>query len=236
MAVEQIRGCGFRKVGGLYICGGGQGMNCDRLPYELEVCPVCGAGVKFTRGWTWLDWWKYAGDHENCNDHRLPRCVVCEPIAEEQPYGLLWVGEASYTPQAFVQEALTMGVSRRIAAVPKNLKLGETWVLFAYKKAIAIAEHITGSGDLRPGNFQVTEFKSAVFYAFRPTSLELLVWESEAKPEYLEDLAKRNITPIIIPDGDEDHDPSTKTKMSADDREEVSREHTIAALRAKIGR
>ena len=75
-----------------------------------------------------------------------------------------------------------------------------------------------------------------VFYAFRPQSLELLIWESEAKPEYLEDLAKRNITPIVIPDGDEDHHPDTKTKMSADDRADVGMHNKIALLRQTIGR
>ena len=227
MAVEQMRGCGYRKVGGLYLCGGGQGMDCDRLPYELEICPTCGAGVKFTRGWTWIDWRKYAGDHNAINDPRCKcgwvnlslggTCPLCHPIEKHQPYGLLWVGEASYTPQTFIQEVLIMGVSRRIAAAPKNLKLGETWVLFAHKKLI--------NGEL-PG----------VFYAFRPTSLELLVWESEAKPEYLEDLQKRNITPIIIPDGDEDHHPDTKTKLSVDDRADVNMHNRITALRNKLGR
>ncbi len=229
MAVEAMRGCGYRKVGGLYLCGGGnQGMDCDRLPYELEICPTCGSGVKFTRGWTWLNWSKYAGSHRDgekrCKD--LYGCPVCDPSDKQQPFGLLWVGEASYTPKTFIQEALTMGVSRRIAAVPKNLKLGETWVLFAHKKLIRIHMEPDGSNEDVPG----------VFYAFRPTSLELLVWQSEAKPEYLEDLAKRNITPIIIPDGDEDHHPDTKAKITADDRDMVAQSNKITALRESIGR
>lgn len=240
MAIEPMRGCGYRVVGGLYLCGGGLEMHCDRLPYELEICPVCGAGVKFTRGWTWLDWGKYAGPHgttlRECSCP--PQCPICQSAYQHhpQPYGLLWVGEQFYTLQSFINEALTMGVSRRIAAVPRNLKLGETWVLFAHKKVIGVAELTPGSTDLRPENFQYTEFKSGVFYAFRPQSLELLIWESEANTGYLIELAERGITPIIIPDGDEDHDPNTKTKISADDREEVSREHTIAALRSRIGR
>ena len=35
MAIEAPRGCGYRKVGGLYMCGGGIPIHCDRLPYEL---------------------------------------------------------------------------------------------------------------------------------------------------------------------------------------------------------
>ena len=235
MAVEPMRGCGYRKVGGLYLCGRGQGMDCDRLPYELELCPTCGAGVKFTRGWTWLNWSEYAGSHrdseERCKDSY--GCPVCDPSSKQQPFGLLWVGEASYTPKTFIQEALTMGVSRRIAAVPKNLKLGDTWVLFAHRSVC---------GKRRPPLAPVVtppleeEDVPGVFYAFRPTSLELLVWESNAKPEYLEDLAKRNITPIIIPDGDEDHHPDTKAKITADDRTMVEQSNKITALRQSIGR
>ncbi len=247
MSVEAMRGCGYRKVGGLYLCGGGKDTQCDRLPYELVLCPTCGAGVKFTRGWTWLDWYGYAGEHSarqgglpsnvgggvfsECSCP--PMCPVCCPAIytpllaqDKKVYGLLWVGEASYTPKTFTQEALTMGVSRRIAAVPKNLKLGETWVLFAHKKLIRKHTEPDGSNEDVPG----------IFYVFRPTSLELLIWESQAKPEYLEDLAKRNITPIIIPDGDEDHHPDTKAKISADDREDVSARNRIALLRNSIGR
>ena len=55
MAIEQKRGCGYRKVGGLYMVGGGIGVPCDRLPYELTVCPCCSQGVKQSRGWTWID-------------------------------------------------------------------------------------------------------------------------------------------------------------------------------------
>ncbi len=227
MAVEQMRGCGYRKVGGLYLCGGGTSMDCDRFPYELKICPTCGGGIKFTRGFTWLDWLKYAQAHNPVEKCKCPNsCPVCYPFNQGQPYGLLWVGEASYTPQTFVQEALTMGISRRIAAVPRKLKLGETWVLFAHKSVCGEREGEEGKMEGIPG----------VFYAFRPQSLELLVWESDAKPEYLEDLAKRNITPVIIPDGDEDHNPETKTKMSDDDREEVEQSNKIALLRKSIDR
>lgn len=241
MAIEKMRGCGYRKVGGLYLCGSGAGLDCDRLPYELEICPVCGAGVKFTRAWTWLDWLKYAGAHgEMCKDmySRLhipgPFCPMCDPVEFSQPYGLLWVGEASYTPQSFIQEALTMGVSRRIPTVPKNLKLGETWVLFAHKHLIEPPDTGEELEDL-VARGQKPERLPGVFYAFRPQSLELLVWESDAKPEYIEDLHKRGITPVIIPDDDEDHDPDIKTKMSIDDREEVNTRNRIANLRKSFG-
>jgi len=52
MAQESKRGCGYRKVGGLYLVGDGIFVPCDRLPYLLETCPVCGHGIHFTRSMT----------------------------------------------------------------------------------------------------------------------------------------------------------------------------------------
>lgn len=54
MAVEARRGCGFRKVGGLYMVSGALSSPCERLPLELHVCPVCNAGIKQTRAWQWI--------------------------------------------------------------------------------------------------------------------------------------------------------------------------------------
>lgn len=212
MSVEAIRGCGYRKVGGLYLCGEGHGMECDRLPYELKVCPVCGSGVKFSRGFTWLNWLRYASAHEGCREkfptiasgplHVNNPCPVCHPGIYAQPYGLLWVGESFYTPEAFIKEAIEMGVSRRIAAIPKNLKLGETWVLFANIKACGERKDNDGKTVGIPG----------VFYAFRPQRLELLLWESEFTHDKAVELEKKHITPILIPDGDVEHDPRTALK------------------------
>jgi len=217
MSVEAIRGCGYRKVGGLYLCGEGISMMCDRLPYELKVCPVCGAGVKFSRGFTWLNWAKYAGDHEDCKDPVLPMCRVCIPHEEEQPYGLLWVGESFYTPEAFIKEAIEMGVSRRLpggksgTTIPKNLKLGETWVLFAGIKACGERRDNKGKMVGIPG----------VFYAFRPQRLELLLWESEFTHDKAVELEKKHITPILIPDGDVEHDPRTGLKPKEGDEDTI---------------
>jgi hypothetical protein len=34
----------------------------------------------------------------------------------------MWVGSQYYTPESFIKEAQTMGVSKRIAKIPKDLK------------------------------------------------------------------------------------------------------------------
>lgn len=245
MTVEAVRGCGYRKVHGLYLCGEGVAMSCDRLPYELKVCPVCGSGIKFSRGFTWLDWYMYAGDHEGCSE-KLPTeriettigpawkmpiansCPVCWPNVHPQPYGLLWVGEAFYTPDEFIAEALTLGVSKRIAAVPKNLKLGETWILFAHKKLIEDSTEDPWTLE------EDEEGKPGIFYAFRPTSVDYLIWKSEAVSGYLEELQKKGLTPVVIPDGDVDHDPDTKLKMSDSERNHVADERFAEDIKSRI--
>ena len=60
MAVEQKRGCGYRKVGGLYmVTDPGTLTLCDRMTIKLEPCEHCEAmgfscGFKPARGWTWV--------------------------------------------------------------------------------------------------------------------------------------------------------------------------------------
>ena len=137
MAVEPRRGCGFRKVGGLYLASGGRGVFCDRLPIVLEVCPTCGHGVKQSRGWTWVDAAALVGGvHPQClDDFRCPLCMAPEELGR---CWLLWVGEQFYkTPAAFDREAMGIGISRRISAIPRGFKTGETWILLAHRKAVA---------------------------------------------------------------------------------------------------
>ena len=189
MAVEARRGCGYRKVGAMYLCGYGVAAGCDRLPYPLGVCPTCGAGVKQARGWTWLNWYDFAGRHDGCRD-TYP-CPLCDPTPGER-YGLLWVGKKYYTPEEFVQEAVTMGVSKRIAAIPKGLKLGETRVLFAHPEACVsdqIPAPIKGEQIRTPG----------VFFSFVPQRVEKIVTREQSEDsDAMTALTKRGITPVVI--------------------------------------
>lgn len=234
MAVEPMRSCGYRKVNGLYLCGEGASMQCDRLPYKIENCPVCGSGLKFTRAWTWLDWLKYDGGHDipPCKDLAPYKCPICSPSEFARPYGLLWVGEKFYSPEAFVRESMQLGISRRlpftgsIPRAPKNLKLGETWVLFAHK-------HVIHSGKDEHG---ADVYEPAVFHAFRPTRLELLIWQKDATEARLAELERAGITPIVIPDGDKDHDPSTPLGLGKDDKEELESTILFNDLRSRLGR
>lgn len=184
MAVEARRGCGYRRVGGLYLVSEGQGRPCCRFPIELHVCPTCSAGIKASRGWTWLDIAPFT---------RSP-CKVAAACPLESPsgrVGLLWVGEVHYpTPAHFDLEAAALGISRRISKVPRGFVLGETFVALAHRKAIQAGEG----------------FRSGIFRLFRPTRLELIVKQSAFEDTVAMDkLRMRGITPVPVPDDDPDH-------------------------------
>jgi rubrerythrin len=144
---EEKRGCGYRVLGGLYLCSDGIAVACDRLPYLLELCRVCGQGIEQGRGFTKLDWAALAGDHEAevsipasldetvCKDNF--KCPLCQPVRGEIMY-LMWVGRKFYTPEEFSAEAARMGVSKRIAFIPDGLVLGETRVLLAHPDACSV--------------------------------------------------------------------------------------------------
>lgn len=228
MAQEKIRGCGFRKVGGLYLVGSGLAYPCDNLPLELKPCECCGYTLPFTRGWVWVNK-SFLKEHRTLlsmseakelrylkslgaleaerifgkTESRLckcpPSCPVCHPRQNiKERFMLMWVGR-QYTPKSFIKEAHEMGVSKRIAFVPKELKLGETWVMLAYKK-------YPFQNDIPNSNLKSEPvYKPAIFYAFRPTRVEKLIWQSGATEEKLKEMEEQGLTPVIIKDGDKDH-------------------------------
>ena len=181
---EPKRGCGYRKISSeervfYYLCGSGIALPCDRLPYKLTTCPVCGAGIKFHRGFQWLEWHRCAGEHNECKCDEY--CYVCHPRQGER-YGLMWVGERFYTPQSFILEAEKMGVSKLVATIPKGLEIGKTKVLLAHKKAWM---------DKEP----------AIFYAFVVRRIEVLVREEDLEKDWVERLRRRGVTIIIVNKG-----------------------------------
>jgi hypothetical protein len=191
MAIEPRRGCGYRKVGGLYLVSGDAGLPCCRLPLRLTVCPCCGAGIKQTRGWTWINPVLLFGESYK------PECNACpagNPARMGERAGLLWIGAQFYPTAAhFEAEASAMGISRRIAAIPRGFKVGETWVLLAHPKACAPDAEGRTAG---------------VFRIFRPERIEKILTESQATAAELAKLAEEGITPVIVPDGDRDHQGS----------------------------
>lgn len=190
--IESKRGCGFRKVGAKYLMGTGMALPCDALPLFIHPCSQCGFTPPFTRGLQRLNSGFIAqslGDHSCVCIH--PKCPLCR----DRPsfYGLMWVGKKYYTPHSFVREARKVEVSKRIGDIPKWLKLGKTWVLLIHPQAPVMQHGLAA------------DHKPAVFYAFIPQRIEILVWKSKATKRRLNKLKKQGLTPIIVPDGDKDH-------------------------------
>jgi hypothetical protein len=231
MAAESKRGCGYRKVGGLYFVGEGISVPCDRLPYKLESCPVCGAGIHFTRSLTEINPLKLFGTHDQqvkvfegepglegevtqvlCYDEVRP-CWMCDPT--EDPAYIMMVGEKYYpTPDDFREESRKLGISKRIPFIPKKFELGKTIIYLAHNKACVSHEPIEEAvtNGVLPGmerdNQMKTIYHLGIFTVFKPLRIEKIYWESDIQnmsEEEKEDLDKRGITPVSIPDGDSDH-------------------------------
>lgn len=202
MAVEKRRGCGYRKIGGVYLVGEGLSVACDRLPKNVEVCPTCGHGIKFTQGFSWINGKAFFGEPcPNLNECHQVDCVLCVNLEQIEKCGLQFVGKKFYTPSSFIKEAEEMGVSKRIAHIPRELELGKTWILLAHQEAgtkeIESKETLTGKAIIKV---------PAIFYAFRPTKIEKLITEKQSKKKKLmKELAEKGITPVIVPDEDKDH-------------------------------
>lgn len=219
MAVEARRGCGYRQVGGLYLVGPAAGEPCHRLPIPVECCPICGHGIKPARGWTWVGREVLA---PGCGGSGDPvHCFIC-PACRPDPLlpvrcGLIWIGEEFYaTPDRFLDEAVQLGISRRIAVVPRDFVLGETWVLLGHRlactapgidhaDAIAAGEGVSDAERLALAEIAKTP---GLISVFKPIRVELILRESEATTERVADEARKCVTVVAVPDGDPDHDRS----------------------------
>lgn len=200
---EQERECGFRKPSkdgvGIYLRGTGVFENCERLPFPLDVCPCCGGGFKFTRSFTWIDpmallspyteprctgHWDdglAAGYKQDKHDHE--RCWVCNPELLGSRAGLIWIGEQHYsTPQSFMREALAMGISRKIPAIPNGFEVGVHAIFLAHQKCIWVGES-TAKGD--------TGWKAGIFMAFKPSYVDLVIDDPDNVPGKAIEIAKR---------------------------------------------
>lgn len=242
MSVEKARGCGYRKIGGIYMVSGAFSATCDRLPLELSVCPCCGQGIKQSLGFTWVDPNKLFGGNHNSGgaySHCAcpSSCAVCNPVLFGEKAGLMWVGKKFYKTTAdFLKESAEMGISKRIRAVPRDFKVGETWLLLAHPEAVKkdvirlvdVKDEELREEMIQNGETERAVYAPGIFAAFRPERVEMLIQESKATVEELEALKKRGITPIIVPDNDPDHVGSvhdSKKKKKA--REEEMKQESL---------
>lgn len=214
MAGEARRGCGFRKHGGMYLVGEYVFVPCDRLPYPLDVCPTCGAGIKVGRGMTKIIPKTLFGNHGNCTEERH-NCVMCHP-KDDVAY-IMRVGEKFYPePEDFIKEGIAMGFSKRIAQIPKDFEIGKTVIYLAHinackvKEPVAVQEAMNILMESQIHLIDVPKEKrtTGIFTAFIPQRIEKMYWQKEIdemSEEELKSLQKRGITPVGLPDLDKDH-------------------------------
>jgi hypothetical protein len=217
MAAEQRRACGYRKINALYLCSDGGGMPCDRLPIPLTVCPTCSHGFKQSRGFTWVDVAALVGGvHQECKD--VYPCPLCMATSQMGKAGMLWIGEVFYpTPKAFDNEAAKLGISRRIHALPRQFKVGETWILLAHPKGIVEACpecHGVGlareNGVVMARRCEACEGKCdvstpAIFKVWKPSRIEKILPDTMRGSDEAKELEERGITPVFLPSNDPDH-------------------------------
>lgn len=191
---EAKRRCGFRKPAkdgvGIYLRGPGKFEPCERLPFVLETCPCCGAGFAPARGFTWINpmnlFDPYAepactASHDESGVHDHERCWMCNPELLGSKAGLIWVGEKFYPlPEDFEREARTMGISRKIAAIPQGFEVGTHAIFLAHRKVLA---QVGADGK--------TTWLPGVFMAFKPTHIELVIDNPDKVPDKAIELAKR---------------------------------------------
>lgn len=210
MAVEQKRGCGYRKVGGLYLVGDGKGERCDRLPMAIIPCPTCGEEPRFHRAISKINPLRIFGLHEEqmvCAD-MVPGNY--DPICSPSDVAfLMWVGK-EYTANTFAVEARQMGVSKRIHQIPKDFQIGIDWVWLGKLnlippegKTLALDSNERGYG-------------SGIFTIFKPTSIEKIITESRSTSGEAEKLKEQGIVPIVVPDDDPDHNPWSQRQSEAE--------------------
>ena len=141
--------------------------------------------------------------------------------------GLLWIGEKFYkTPAEFDAEAMQLGVSRRIHAIPRQFKVGETWILLAHPKAIKqTCADCIGAGLIANGDTSVCAtcdgkgemFQAAIFKVWKPSRIEKILPESKRDSAEVAELEKRGITAVFVPDDDPDHQGTVYDKDDSDD-------------------
>jgi hypothetical protein len=82
-----------------------------------------------------------------------------------------------------------------------------------------IMNELAGYGKIKrirkDGVTRLVSYRPGVFAFFRPQRAELIVRESELTDEVREKLAKRGISPVVVPDGDPEHDPPSKRPESS---------------------
>jgi len=155
----------------------------------------------------------------------------------------MWVGVKFYkTPDAFMSEARSMGISRRITAVPRDFVVGKTWVLIAHPNAITRAPRTEEEKAearklaLAQQNLEVRSdadlpniVVKGVISIVQPTKIEKIVTETQSRDTAeMEKLRARGIDPVIVGDDDPDHRGSAYDDDDGEDQSPLPFEGTGA--------
>ena len=95
----------------------------------------------------------------------------------------MWVSKEFYTPEKFIDEAKDQGISKRVAAnsLPVGFVVGRDWVFLAHGEVpfpIWFEDDVPPIGpDGEKHKEPKIPYKPAIFYAFKPQRLELVLWK-----------------------------------------------------------
>ena len=191
---KKERGCGTRKVGGLYLFFNFENTtSCPNLPLPIpDACPCCGEGITQARGLKYVTPSKLLPViTKKCE---TPGCPVCNP--PESKAGLLWVGNMFYSTKQFLDEAIAMGISKRVATVPISLKPGD-WVYFAHPAAIRVGSAVFDEAEA-PRKAKNTHTEPGIFLVAKLTEIQKIIKEEDAKDEQLiRSLELIGVTPVV---------------------------------------
>lgn len=215
---EHERGCGWRKIGGVYLVGEGVSACCDGLPVDLGPCDDCGFEIYQARSIVP----HHAGflhsklkTHECKDDFNCPLCFYGKPWGDlkaeafakgekfngPKEFYLMWVSQDLYTPEEFISEASALGVSKRIAAnsLPSNFVIGKDWIFLAHRdtkfKKFGTSPLKDDKGD--PVPYDIIS-KRGIFYAFKPERLELVLYKGQIGDDELEEYEEAGYRVVLI--------------------------------------
>lgn len=126
----------------------------------------------------------------------------------------MWVGSRYYTAGSFIQEANEMGVCKAINQLPKGLALGKTWIFLAHPKVTIYRdpEYLEAKENWKLGEEARDKLapmppeRPAIFYAFTPERVEMLLPKSECTTEKLKEYTEKGITILPVPESEmKDH-------------------------------
>jgi len=212
---DSERGCGWRKGGGLYLVGGEFWDACGKLPLRLEVCPCCGSGVRLTRGLSRINPSRLFADAECSTPKKCRRCNLATEALPDLAY-LMGVGAKFYPSRAdFMREAIEQGISKRIAQIPRDFKIGETQVFLAHPKVfmdlvdeeaedtpLEVDEDdeqqpLVLDGESKTTGRQKAVYRPGVFCVFTPQRIEYVV-KGDETDDFLKRLEGRGVTLVKV--------------------------------------